>query len=93
MTPKRNVKLIMINDKLIFIMLCAHRVEEWDVCNEELHQHFFEDATNYRELLIEEFKKAHSIDPKSLLFLNDYQITRDGQLTSVSSTNHNIVVL
>ena len=62
-----------------------HSVEEWDVCNEELHQHFFEDLTKYRDILITEFKKAHMVDPKALLFLNDYQITRDGQLTSVSS--------
>ncbi|KAK2166537.1 hypothetical protein LSH36_38g07004 [Paralvinella palmiformis] len=57
-------------------------IAEWDLCNEYLHKHFYELKTQYRDMLISEFQKAHMYDPNAKLFLNDYEIVKKGRMTS-----------
>ena len=62
------------------------RISEWDVCNEHLHKHYYEDKTQDKDMLIKEFQKAYSTDPNPRLYLNDYEVVKKGSMTSVSAS-------
>ncbi|KAK2141440.1 hypothetical protein LSH36_1097g00064 [Paralvinella palmiformis] len=64
---------------------------QWDVCNEHLHNHFFEERTGKYDILQRICKLAHQIDPECHLYLNDYQLVRTGDLTSVLSHKYKFV--
>jgi len=66
-----------------------YSIAEWDLCNEYLHKHFYELKTQYRDMLISEFQKAHMYDPNAKLFLNDYEIVKKGRMTSVRVSSNN----
>ncbi|KAK6179074.1 hypothetical protein SNE40_011514 [Patella caerulea] len=59
------------------------KLESWDVNNEMLHGHFYENKMNDPYYSHKIYKLVHQIDPTVKLFLNDYQIVANG--TSVSS--------
>ncbi|KAK2151467.1 hypothetical protein LSH36_362g02013 [Paralvinella palmiformis] len=62
-------------------------IYEWDMCNEYLNNHFYEDASGQIDLnlLVDEFKYANSLDSSAKLCINEYRVLRDGQLTSAEA--------
>ena len=66
------------SENCIYCECLPFRMYEWDVCNEYVHKHFYEDASGVLDLLERQFKLAHEVDPNTKLCLNDYEITRGG---------------
>jgi len=60
-------------------------IAEWDLCNEYGHNHFIEERTGDREMLLKEFQKAYSVDPRPEYFLNEFDVLRNSLLTSYIS--------
>ena len=58
----------------------------WDVCNEQLHEDYFENKTGDLDFLSKLFKVVHEHDEDALLFLNDFALIRSGTYTQVSRT-------
>ena len=59
------------------------RVEQWDVQNEMLHEHYYEDKLKNRTFTMDMFKLARSVDPDVKLYINDYQGITTGAQTQV----------
>ena len=59
-------------------------VVHWDVCNEQLHEDYFENKTGDLDFLSKLFKIVHEHDEDALLFLNDFALIRSGTYTRVS---------
>ncbi|KAK2166536.1 hypothetical protein LSH36_38g06048 [Paralvinella palmiformis] len=57
-------------------------ITEWDLCNEYLHGHFYEEKTQYKDMLLSEFQKAYSSDPNGKYYLNDFAVVKKGRMTS-----------
>ncbi|ESO92665.1 hypothetical protein LOTGIDRAFT_120651, partial [Lottia gigantea] len=64
-------------------------IDHWDVSNEMLHNHYFEEKTGDPYYSHHMYKYLHQLDPKPKLFLNDYNIIPQGTFTSafVSQAN------
>ncbi|KAK6179075.1 hypothetical protein SNE40_011515 [Patella caerulea] len=58
------------------------RLTGWDVNNEMLHGHFFENKMNDPYYSHKMYNLVHQADPTPKLFLNDYQIVVNGTSTS-----------
>ncbi|KAK6179071.1 hypothetical protein SNE40_011513 [Patella caerulea] len=57
-------------------------VEHWDVNNEMLHNHYFEEKTGDPYYSHHMFSYLHQLDPKVKLFLNDFSVIANGQYAS-----------
>ncbi|XP_067664773.1 uncharacterized protein [Haliotis asinina] len=58
------------------------KVQHWDVNNELVHGHWFEDKTGDPDYTKKIFAKVHQADPNVKLFLNDYSVVSAGTATS-----------
>ena len=67
------------------LWFCVHRLEHWDVNNENLHGQWYQDALQDPDYNLELFRIAHHYDPSVKLFLNDYSVVASGSSTNVSS--------
>ena len=61
-----------------------NRLVHWDIDNENLHGGWFEETTGVHDLLAQMFIDVDGVDPNALLFINEYDVVRDGILTVVS---------
>uniref|UniRef100_A0A2C9LDA6 GH10 domain-containing protein n=1 Tax=Biomphalaria glabrata TaxID=6526 RepID=A0A2C9LDA6_BIOGL len=57
------------------------RLSHWDVYNEDLHFHMYEEHTGDYGYIQHMFRTVHAADPTPLLFLNDYNIVAQGSYT------------
>ncbi|KAK7106458.1 hypothetical protein V1264_017712 [Littorina saxatilis] len=57
-------------------------LEHWDVNNENLHGHWFEERLHDNNYNIEVFRIAHNADPTMKLFLNEYNVVANGEKTN-----------
>ncbi|ELU14298.1 hypothetical protein CAPTEDRAFT_142887 [Capitella teleta] len=55
---------------------------QWDVNNENLHHRWFEEKTGNPYITDELFNLTHSLDPTATLFVNDFNLVRNGVYTS-----------
>ena len=62
----------------------VHRLEHWDVNNENLHGQWYQDRLHDPSYNLELFREAHHADPHVKLFLNDYNVVAAGASTNVS---------
>ena len=65
-----------------------YRLEHWDVNNENLHAHPFEDLVHNPHVSEDMFKWIHNIEPNVKLFLNEYNVINYHQTTTVSNSLH-----
>ena len=63
---------------------CVFRVEHWDVQNELLHGHWYEETLKDPHVSENMFKMARPLDPYPKLYLNDYTAVNSGASTEVS---------
>lgn len=64
-------------------MYCNFRLEHWDVNNENLHAHPFEDLTHDPHITQKMFDWIHALEPNNKLFLNEYNVITSGDTTTV----------
>ncbi|KAI8793504.1 endo-1,4-beta-xylanase A [Biomphalaria glabrata] len=57
------------------------KLSHWDVYNEDLHFHMYEEHTGDYGYIQHMFRTVHAADPTPLLFLNDYNIVAQGSYT------------
>ncbi|XP_012939485.1 endo-1,4-beta-xylanase 3 [Aplysia californica] len=71
-----------VDDRIAFITsLTKHKLKQWDVNNELLHGHFFEEHTGNPRYTEHMFQAVHAADPYPKLFLNDYSVVSHGDMT------------
>jgi len=75
------LKLIQIRTSF-FISIIS--LEHWDVNNENLHGHAFEDLTKHADINREIFNWVHAKDHNVKLFLNEYNVISWRDTTTVS---------
>ena len=63
---------------------CVFRVEHWDVQNELLHGHWYEETLKDPHVSENMFKMARPLDPYPKLYLNDFTAVNSGASTEVS---------
>ncbi|CAC5398808.1 unnamed protein product [Mytilus coruscus] len=57
-------------------------LEHWDVNNENLHAHPFEDLTHDPHITQKMFDWIHALEPNNKLFLNEYNVITSGDTTT-----------
>jgi GH35 family endo-1,4-beta-xylanase len=57
--------------------LYGSRIHEWDVMNESVHETDLQNACG-RDIMVEWFKKAREVEPKTRLYINEYAIFSGG---------------
>ncbi|ESO98487.1 hypothetical protein LOTGIDRAFT_142894, partial [Lottia gigantea] len=57
------------------------KFKHWDVNNENLHLHYYEDKLNDEYITFYMFRETHKSDPSSKNFLNEYNVVADGKST------------
>ena len=62
---------------------CVFRVEHWDVQNELLHGHWYEETLKDPHVSENMFKMARPLDPYPKLYLNDFTAVNSGASTEV----------
>lgn len=55
-------------------LFSVHRVEHWDVNNEDIHGDFYEQKTGNANVTMDMFRDVHAVDPDVKLFLNEFGI-------------------
>ena len=63
-------------------MLCG-RVVQWDVQNEFVRHHYFEERLGQPQITESLFATARQVDPDVALVLNDYEAAGSGAITKV----------
>ena len=54
------------------------RILNWDVMNENMHYHWYEDHTGNKAISQRLFEFVDKLDPDHQLFLNDYNVLNSG---------------
>ena len=62
--------------------LCC-RVAQWDVQNEHIRNHYYEERLGQRNITKILFRKARHADPNVPLYFNDYDAAGAGTITRV----------
>lgn len=73
-----------------FNFYCYNRLIHWDIDNENLHGGWFEETTGIHNLQAQMFIDVNKVDPTAKLFINDYDVVRDGILTVASNLHFKI---
>ena len=72
-----------INREYSTLFVISFRLEHWDVNNENLHGHSFEELTKQPNITQQMFQWMHTVEPNVKLFLNDYNVITSQDTTSV----------
>ena len=62
------------------------RVAQWDIQNEHIRHHYYEDRLNNSNITKDLFRHARTMDPGVPLFFNDYGAAIAGTITKVCET-------
>ncbi|XP_041354386.1 endo-1,4-beta-xylanase 2-like [Gigantopelta aegis] len=72
----------VVHDRIVDIVSkTKNLVEHWDVNNENLHGFFFQEHVNDIDYDLQLFSTAHSTAPDVKMFLNDFGVVAQGELT------------
>lgn len=68
-------------------MSVCNRVHHWDVMNEMVQGHWYEEKTKDPDFTKKIFAKIHQADPNVKLFLNEDHVVSSGVATSVDTVS------
>nr|KAG5703688.1 hypothetical protein BaRGS_022977 [Batillaria attramentaria] len=72
----------VVDDHVKYMMnLAKGKLAQWDVQNEFIHGHYYEEKLHDPNVTINAFKLARSLDPVPKLYLNDFQSVTTGAST------------